>query len=113
MKRVVGSYTLSQLELSTLLCEIEACLNSRPIAPLRDDPNNYDTLIPGHYLIGRPLLSVPEPSLLDVNANRLSRWQKSTLCANTFGRLGLVIICIRYNSAPSGKVRRVQSKSEP
>jgi len=73
LKRVVGSHTLSQLEFSTLLCEIEACLNSRPLAPLHDDPETFDALTPGHFLIGRPLLSVPEPSLLDINKNRLSR----------------------------------------
>ncbi|XP_043271180.1 uncharacterized protein [Venturia canescens] len=76
LKRVVGAHTLSQLEFSTLLCGIEACLNSRPLAPLSDDPDNFDALTPGHFLIGRPLLSVPEPSLLELNENRLSRWQK-------------------------------------
>lgn len=76
LKRVVGAHALSQLELSTLLCKIEACLNSRPLCPLRDDPESFDALTPGHFLIGRPLLSDPEPSLLDVKENRLSRWQK-------------------------------------
>ncbi|XP_043276039.1 uncharacterized protein [Venturia canescens] len=76
LKRVVGTHTLSQLEFSTLLCAIEACLTSRPLAPLSDDPDNFDALTPGHFLIGRPLLSVPEPSLLELNENRLSRWQK-------------------------------------
>jgi len=75
LKRVVGSHTLSQLEFSMLLCEIEACLNSRPLAPLHDDPETFDALTPGYFLIGRSLLSVPEPSLLDINENRLSRWQ--------------------------------------
>ncbi|XP_071581338.1 uncharacterized protein [Temnothorax nylanderi] len=54
---------------------IEACLNSRPISPLSDDPSDYTALTPGHFLIGRPLTSVPEESVLEINANRLSRWQ--------------------------------------
>lgn len=76
LKRVVGAHTLSQLELATLLCQIEACLNSRPLIALTDDPESFEALTPGHFLIGRPLISVPEPSLLDVNDNRLSRWQR-------------------------------------
>jgi len=34
-------------------CQIEACLNSRPIAPLGDDLGNSFALTPGHFLIGR------------------------------------------------------------
>jgi len=72
---VVSPHTLSKTEFATLLCQIEACLNSRPIAPLSDDPNDLSALTPGHFLIGRPLVALPEESVLEVNANRLSRWQ--------------------------------------
>ncbi|XP_018395111.1 PREDICTED: uncharacterized protein LOC108773703, partial [Cyphomyrmex costatus] len=75
LKRVIGSRTLSKTEFATLLCQIEACLNSRPIAALTDDPNDMSALTPGHFIIGRPLVAVPEESVLDINANRLSRWQ--------------------------------------
>ncbi|XP_029156123.1 uncharacterized protein LOC114946183 [Nylanderia fulva] len=75
LKRVAGSRTLSQAEFATLLCQIEACLNSRPIAALSDDPNDLSALTPGHFLIGRPMVSVPEESVLAINPNRLSRWQ--------------------------------------
>ncbi|XP_029155640.1 uncharacterized protein LOC114928553 [Nylanderia fulva] len=49
LKRVAGSRTLSQAEFATLLCQIEACLNSRPIAALSDDPNDLSALTPGHF----------------------------------------------------------------
>lgn len=75
LKRVVGSRTLSQIEFATLLCQIEACLNSRPISALHDDPNDFSALTPGHFLIGRPLINQPEESTLEINPNRLSRWQ--------------------------------------
>jgi hypothetical protein len=75
LRRVIGPPTLSKAEFTTLLCQIEACLNSRPIAALTDDPSDLSALTPSHFLIGRPLVSVPEESVLEINANRLSRWQ--------------------------------------
>lgn len=63
-------------ELMTLFAKIEAILNSRPIAQLNDDdPNHGDFLTPGHFLIGAPLLSVPEADVTHLKLNRLSRWQ--------------------------------------
>ncbi|XP_053592989.1 uncharacterized protein LOC128667349 [Microplitis demolitor] len=62
-------------QLATVLTQIEAMLNSRPIAPLSEDPANLTTLTPGHFLIGKPLIAVPGPSLLENNLASLSRWQ--------------------------------------
>ncbi|XP_024878537.1 uncharacterized protein LOC112458932, partial [Temnothorax curvispinosus] len=68
------------------LKRIEACLNSRPISPLSDDPSDFTALTPGHFLIGRPLTSLPEESLLEINANRLSRWQHVQLMVEQIWR---------------------------
>ncbi|GFV19516.1 integrase catalytic domain-containing protein [Trichonephila clavipes] len=57
---------------------VEEILNSRPLTPLSSDADNFDVLTPGHFLIGRPITSIPEPNLIDVNENRLSRWEKIT-----------------------------------
>ncbi|XP_048508863.1 uncharacterized protein LOC105691000 [Athalia rosae] len=75
IKRTVGDTLLTYEETATLLTQIEAILNSRPLEPVSDDPEDTQVLIPGHFLIGTALNAVPEPSLLDVSTNRLSRWQ--------------------------------------
>lgn len=67
---------LTYEEMATLLTQIEACLNSRPLSALSDDPADITALTPGHFLIGSTLKAVPEPSLLDVTMSRLSRWQQ-------------------------------------
>lgn len=48
-------------ETRTLLCQIEAALNSRPLSPRPLDPNDFDALTPGHFLIGGQLMLPPEP----------------------------------------------------
>ncbi|XP_018802604.1 PREDICTED: uncharacterized protein LOC108977391, partial [Bactrocera latifrons] len=53
--RAPGNALLTTEELSTLLAEVEAILNSRPLAPLGQDPNDGKVLTPVHLLIGCPL----------------------------------------------------------
>ncbi|XP_076658785.1 uncharacterized protein LOC143362467 [Halictus rubicundus] len=76
LKRVLGDQTLTYEEFSTLLCQIEACLNSRPLAPISDDPDDLDYLTPGHFLVGCPLLALPERSAHDAQPNLLTRWKR-------------------------------------
>lgn len=75
LKRVIGSTLLTYEEMSTLLCQIEACANSRPICAVSSNPNDVMPLTPGHFLVGQPLLSVPEENLLEAKVNWLTRWQ--------------------------------------
>lgn len=75
LKRAMGNTLYTFEELSTLLTQIEACLNSRPLSPLSADPSDLQPLTPGHFLVGGPLTCLPEIDLSDVNLNRLDRWQ--------------------------------------
>jgi hypothetical protein len=63
-------------EMATCLAQIEAVLNSRPLTPLSSDPYDLSVLTPAHFLIGRPLMSVPHPQVPDVNVSRLERYQR-------------------------------------
>lgn len=76
MYRIVGKAHLTFEELQTVLCEIEAILNSRPLTQLSEDPNDLEYLSPGHFLIGTTINSFPYPDLKDINENRLVRWQR-------------------------------------
>lgn len=75
LRRIIGETTLTYEEMATLLSQIEACLNSRPLQALTDDPEDRAALTPGHFLVGSALNAVPEPSLVDEPPSRLSRWQ--------------------------------------
>jgi hypothetical protein len=77
LKRVVGNLSLTYEELYTTITMIEACLNSRPLTALSNDPNDLAPLTPGHFLIGTAITAIPEPNLTVIPQNRLSNWQRS------------------------------------
>ena len=57
----VGVQRLSSKEFYTVLAEVEATLNSRPLVPLDSAPTDgLQALTPGHLLVGRPLRALPE-----------------------------------------------------
>lgn len=85
-KKVVGSMSFTFEELGTLLSRIEACLNSRPLTPISNDPDELLCLTPGHFLIGAPLLSPPQRDIPDEAISYISRWQKVTLLYQQFCR---------------------------
>ena len=74
LRRVVGNVRLTFEELTTVLTQIEACLNSRPLVALPLPDDGIEALTPGHFLVGRPLEALPDPSLAYRSISILSRW---------------------------------------
>lgn len=74
----MGNSSLVINELFTLVCQIEAVMNFRPIEPLSSDPNDISALTPGHFIIGAPLTvtAIMEPDVTEININRLTRWER-------------------------------------
>ena len=74
LRKIVKPHPLSFEELTTLLTEAEATLNSRPLFSSDSlPPDGVPILTPGHYLIGRHLLS---PTFTDSSPkiSGLQRW---------------------------------------
>ncbi|GFS91796.1 integrase catalytic domain-containing protein [Trichonephila clavipes] len=65
------------------LSEFKAEIDALKKVPLSDNINEYEVLTPGHFIIGRPISAIPEPAILDISDNRLSRWQYTTKCVQT------------------------------
>ncbi|XP_011503964.1 PREDICTED: uncharacterized protein LOC105367039 [Ceratosolen solmsi marchali] len=54
LRRTIGDKLLTFEEMTTLLYQIEAILNSRLLEALSDDPDDYSALTPRHFLIACP-----------------------------------------------------------
>ncbi|XP_013146770.1 PREDICTED: uncharacterized protein LOC106109715 [Papilio polytes] len=86
LRRIVGNSTLTFEEMTTLLAQIEACLNSRPISQLPTYPDDPYPLTPGHFLIGEPLVVVPDRNYEDSNVSSLKRWHLTQRMLQDFWR---------------------------
>ena len=74
LHRVVRDHTLSYEELATVLCMIEACLNSRTLVPNPSDDDDL-ALTPAHFVTGAPPLALPPLASATGPASLRARWQ--------------------------------------
>ena len=64
LKSVCNEQILTDESLTTLMCEIESILNSRPLITVSDDPYDLKPLTPNHLLLLKPNGSLP-PGVFD------------------------------------------------
>ncbi|KAB0802971.1 hypothetical protein PPYR_05157 [Photinus pyralis] len=73
--KIIGKTHLLFEELQTIVVQIEATLNFRPLYAKSSDPNDMQPLTPSHFLIGKSITMVPDPSLDTIPLGKLSRFQ--------------------------------------
>ncbi|XP_055527072.1 uncharacterized protein LOC129719702 [Wyeomyia smithii] len=74
--RQLGASRLSFEDMSTILAQIESQINSRPLLPLSEDPNDLSALTLAHFLIGTTMNALSDSDLRQVPMNRLDHYQK-------------------------------------
>ncbi|XP_062553037.1 uncharacterized protein LOC134218158 isoform X1 [Armigeres subalbatus] len=67
-RRIFGSSSYTVDELTTAAAHIESILNSRPLTPLTDHPDDLSVLTPGHFIIGN---ASSRPKFLEMLVQRL------------------------------------------
>lgn len=84
LKRTIGNTILTYEEMYTVLTQIEAILNSRPLLPLSSNCEDFAYLTPGHFLTGRPLMAYPENDISNTPTSRLRLWNVTTKICQSF-----------------------------
>ena len=81
---VLKQQTLDEEGLQTLLCEVEAILNSRPITTVSNDPQDMEPLTPNHILLLKTKPILP-PGVLDKKDLYVRRrWKQVQYMADLF-----------------------------
>lgn len=88
VRQLLGGITqeqkLSKDQLETLFCEVEAIVNSRPLTPLSDDPNDFEPLTPAHLLTWKSTADAPAGPFRPRECLALRRWKQVQHLANVF-----------------------------
>ena len=87
LKRVLGTTLFSFEELTTIVCQVEACLNSRPLLPLTShSQDGLATLTSSHFLLFRAPTSYPEDPRLPDKPHLLTKWNQCQAMVHHFWR---------------------------
>ena len=84
LKSVCNEQILTDESLSTLMCEIESILNSRPLTTVSNDPYDLEPLTPNHLLLLKPNGLLP-PGVFDKrDSYSRKQWRQVQYLANVF-----------------------------
>ncbi|XP_064479062.1 uncharacterized protein LOC135392275 [Ornithodoros turicata] len=72
LKKVLGRKLLDTEEIVTILTEVEAVINSRPITFLYSNSSEEMPISPAHFLVGKRLTSLPTPQCRELTSTKLS-----------------------------------------
>ena len=77
LRRLMGNLLLTYEELHTITCQIEACLNSRPLTPLHShSQDGIPPLTAGHFLFLNAPSAYPTDPTMPEEPQLLKRWQQ-------------------------------------
>ena len=72
--------------LTTVMCEVESIMNSRPLTKVSDDPSDLEALTPNHLLLLQPGPSLPPGIFRETDLYCRRRWRQAQYLSDVFWR---------------------------
>jgi hypothetical protein len=98
--------------LQTVMVEVEALLNCRPLTSLSDDISDLNALTPNHFLLGnRPNPNLPPDVFCERELSSRRRWRQSQVLTDMFWKrwlreyLPYLVQCTKWYRNPSDLVK--------
>lgn len=111
LTRTVANARLTIHELLTVVAEISTVLNSRPLISLTMNADDEHPLTPGHFLVGKALVAMPEPNFKEPVMSYSDRWKVVTSLKQLFWKRWsteyLQTLQQRYKWAQQGRVPKI------
>ena len=86
LRALIKEQVLDEESLSSLMCEVEAIVNGRPITKLSDDPRDLEPLTSNHLLLVRAGPAVPPGIFSKQDCYNKRRWRQVQYLADVFWR---------------------------
>ena len=123
LRKTINRKLLSFIQLQTVLKEVEAVVNSRPLVYVSGDIDSTITLSPKHFLTLNPNTGIPEleDDYLDYSPYEstaeqlLNIWKKGQKLLNMFWKIWRdeYLLSLRERTQSTLKFRRIQSHFSP
>jgi hypothetical protein len=84
LRALVKQQTLNDEALATLMCEVEAIVNSRPLTAVSSDPKDMEPLTPNHLLLLRGQPSLPPGLFSKDDLYSRKRWRQIQYMSDLF-----------------------------
>ena len=88
VRKVLGALLTQQIVtdegLATVMVEVESIMNSRPLAPVVQDPDGEELLTPNHLLLMRASPNLPPGDFSSTDIYARKRWRQVQYLADQF-----------------------------
>ena len=123
LRKTLGRNLLTLVQMQTLIKEIEAVLNSRPLVYVGEDINSTVTLTPRHFLSLNPNIGIPETDITEceytpyktTSTKLLGVWKKGQKLLDKFWKTWRedYLLSLRERTQSKLKCHRIQSAQSP
>ena len=84
LKTIIKERTFTDDALYTIMTEVEATVNSRPLTNVSDNIDDYEALTPNHFLLGRRSNNTPVINNKEVDLTLRRKWKAVQAATNMF-----------------------------